>query len=193
MKLRKFIERIKTVFGETNPHHRFWQSVESYKECKKPLGDTLIHRFLQGIWLHTLKGDWANTSNIWPPQRNCHSHNDALWKHKSKSSITRWKHRLLWHCCWCSAKGHISSIFVHNLPRRLTLNVDWSDERKWLYTKKARSRPYPAQTITGADYADDIALLAITPTQAEPLQQSLELAAGGIGLYMNADNWVDVF
>ena len=34
---------------------------------------------------------------------------------------------------------------------------------------KKRSRRYPAKTITDADYADDIALLANTPNQAETL------------------------
>ena len=53
--------------------------------------------------------------------------------------------------------------------------------------KKIRSRRYPAETITDKDYADDIALLANTPTQAESLLHSLELAAEGIGLYMDAD------
>ena len=52
---------------------------------------------------------------------------------------------------------------------------------------KERSRRYPAQTITDADYADDIALLANLPAQAESLQHSLERAAGGIGLHVNAD------
>ena len=32
--------------------------------------------------------------------------------------------------------------------------------------QKVRSRRYPAQTITDADYADDIALLTNTPAQA---------------------------
>ena len=41
-----------------------------------------------------------------------------------------------------------------------------------------RSRRYPAQTITDADYADDIELLAYTPTQAESLLHCLEWAAG---------------
>ena len=49
---------------------------------------------------------------------------------------------------------------------------------------KERSRRYPAQTIT--DYADDIALLANTPAQAESLLHSLERAAAGIGLHVNA-------
>ena len=40
--------------------------------------------------------------------------------------------------------------------------------------------------FTDADYADDIALLANTPNQAETLLHSLERAAAGIGLYVNA-------
>ena len=52
---------------------------------------------------------------------------------------------------------------------------------------KGRSRRYPTQTITDADYADDIALLVNKPTQAESLLHSLERAAGGIGFYVNAD------
>ena len=38
-----------------------------------------------------------------------------------------------------------------------------------------------------ANYADHIALLANTPTQAKSLLHSLEWAAGGIGLHVNAD------
>ena len=53
--------------------------------------------------------------------------------------------------------------------------------------KKLRSRRYPAQTITDADYADDIALLANTLTQAESLLHSLEQAAGDISRHVNAD------
>ena len=53
--------------------------------------------------------------------------------------------------------------------------------------EKAKSRIYSAQTITDADYADDIALLTNTPTQAESLLHSLVREAGGIGLHVNAD------
>ena len=52
---------------------------------------------------------------------------------------------------------------------------------------KERSRRYHAHAITDAHYADDIALLANTPTQAESLLHSLVRAAGGIGLHGNAD------
>ena len=38
-----------------------------------------------------------------------------------------------------------------------------------------------------ADYVDEIALLANTPTQAKSLLHSLKQAAGGIGLHINVD------
>ena len=53
--------------------------------------------------------------------------------------------------------------------------------------RKARSRRYRVETVTDADYADDIELLANIPTQAESLLYSLEQAAENIGLHMNAD------
>ena len=52
---------------------------------------------------------------------------------------------------------------------------------------KLAMEEYHAQTITDADYADDIALLANTHAQAEYLQHSLERGAVGIGLHFNAD------
>ena len=50
---------------------------------------------------------------------------------------------------------------------------------------KEISRIYPAQRITGADYADDIALQANTPAQAETLLYSLVRVAASIGLHVN--------
>ena len=52
---------------------------------------------------------------------------------------------------------------------------------------KERSRRYPAQTIKDADYADDMALLANTPAQAETLLHSLGRAAAGTGLHVNTE------
>ena len=58
-------------------------------------------------------------------------------------------------------------------------------ENGFKLTKK-RSRRYPAKPITDADYAEDIAILANIPNQAETLLHSLERAAVGIGLHVNA-------
>ena len=67
-----------------------------------------------------------------------------------------------------------------NSHRKITMIID-----KIELTKK-RSRRYPAKTITDADYADDIAILASTPNQAKTLLHSLERVAAGIGLPVNA-------
>ena len=67
----------------------------------------------------------------------------------------------------------------------LRTSIDKIRENSFELTKK-RSRRYPAKTITDADYADDIAILANTPNQAETPLHSLERAAVGIGLHDNA-------
>ena len=64
-------------------------------------------------------------------------------------------------------------------------SIDKIKENGFELTKK-RSRRYPATTITDADYADDIAILANTPDQAETLLHSLERTAASIGLHVNA-------
>ena len=61
--------------------------------------------------------------------------------------------------------------------------IDKIRENRFELTKK-KSRRYPAKTITDADYADDKALLANTPNQAEKLLHSLERAAAGIDLHV---------
>jgi len=76
-------------------------------------------------------------------------------------------------------------IFVICLDYVLRTSLDTIKE-KGFTLKKARSRRYPAQTVTDADYADDLALLADTPAQAESLLHSLEEAAKDIGLYVNS-------
>ena len=76
-------------------------------------------------------------------------------------------------------------LFIICLDYVLRTSLDKIRENGFELTKK-RSRSYPAKTITDADYAEDIAILANTPNQAETLLHSLERAAAGIGLYVNA-------
>ena len=76
-------------------------------------------------------------------------------------------------------------LFIICLDYMLRTSIDKIRENGFELTKK-RSRRYSAKTITDANYADDIALLANTPNQAETLLHSLELAAAGIGLHVNA-------
>ena len=76
-------------------------------------------------------------------------------------------------------------LFIICLDYVLRTSIDKIKENGFELTKK-RSRRYPATTITDADYADDIAILANTLDQAETLLHSLERAAASIGLHVNA-------
>ena len=78
-----------------------------------------------------------------------------------------------------------SYLFIICLDNVLRTSIDKMKENGFKHTKE-RSRRYPAQTITEADYTDDIVLLANTPVQAETLLHNLERAAAGIGLHVNA-------
>ena len=76
-------------------------------------------------------------------------------------------------------------LFIICLDYELRTSIDKNRENGLKLTKE-RSRKYPAQTITDADNANDIALLANAPAQAETLLHSLERAGAGIGLHINA-------
>ena len=76
-------------------------------------------------------------------------------------------------------------LFIICLDYVLRTSIDKIRENGFVLKKK-RSRRHPVKTITDADNADDIALPANTPNQAEKLLHSLELAAAGIGLHVSA-------
>ena len=72
-------------------------------------------------------------------------------------------------------------LFIICLDYVLRTSIDKIKENSFKLTKE-RSRRYPAKSITDADYTDYIAHLA----QAETRSHSLERAAAGIGLHVNA-------
>ena len=126
------------------------------------------------------EGRW----NIRHTKRDRRCNNDSLQKHQSESTFTGWRHRILRHCSRSTARGH-AYIFIIFLDYVLRTSIDKILKNGFKLTKK-RSRRYPAKTITDADNADDIAILANTPNQAEALLHSLEQATAGIGLHVNA-------
>ena len=77
-------------------------------------------------------------------------------------------------------------LFIICLDCALRTSIDKMKDNGFKLTKE-RSRRCPAQTITDADYTDDIVLLENTPTQAEILLHSQERAAAGIGRHFNVD------
>ena len=80
----------------------------------------------------------------------------------------------------------VPSMSEIDLLKEYSYSVGILDANGFKLTKE-RSRRYPTQTIIDGDYADDIALLANAPAQAETLLHSLEWAAAGIGLHVNAN------
>ena len=65
------------------------------------------------------------------------------------------------------------------------MNVNRFKKRKenGFTLKMTRSRGYPVETTTNADYADYLVLHTNTPAQAESLRNSREQATGSIGFY----------
>ena len=76
-------------------------------------------------------------------------------------------------------------LFIICLDYVLRTSIDKIRESGFELTKK-RSRRHRTKTITDADYADDVAIQANKPNQAETLLHSLERAAADIGLHVNA-------
>ena len=76
-------------------------------------------------------------------------------------------------------------LFIICLDYVLRTSINNIKENGFKLTKE-RSQRYPAETITDTDNADDMALLANAPAQPETLLYSLERAAAGIGLHVNA-------
>ena len=73
-------------------------------------------------------------------------------------------------------------LFIICLDYMLRTSIDKIKENGFEQTKKKKKK-----TITDyADYADDIAFLANAPTHAQTLLHSLERAAAGIDLHVNA-------
>ena len=69
----------------------------------------------QRHWLHTQREDDANTSCL--PKETVAAIMMLYKKHKSKSPLTGWRHRLLRHCSMCAARRHINSMPIYYLPR----------------------------------------------------------------------------
>ena len=76
-------------------------------------------------------------------------------------------------------------LFIICLDYMLRTSIDKIKENSFKLTKE-RSKRCPTKTITNANYTDDIVLQANVPAQAETQLLSLEWAAAGISLHVNA-------
>ena len=77
-------------------------------------------------------------------------------------------------------------LFIICLDYVLRTSIDLMKENYFKLAKE-RSSIYTAQTITDAEYSDDIALIANLSAQTKSLLHILERAAHGIGLLINEE------
>ena len=143
----------------------------------KAFGQKTYRRLYQGFRFHTQRESGTNPTSIRPTRRNCSSN-----KVRSPDGDTEY-----FDIVAGVLQGDTLApyLFIVCLDYVLRTSIDKIRENGFELTKK-RSKRYPARTITDADYADAIALLANTPNQAETLLHSLERSAADIGLHVNA-------
>ena len=143
-------------------------------------------RLYQGLRFHTQREDGANPTSIRPTKRNRSSDNDSLQKHQSESTSPDGDTEYFDIVAGVLQGDTLTPyLFIICLDYVLRTSIDKIRENGFELTKR-RSKRYPAKTITDADYADYLALLANTLNQAETLLHSLERATAGIGLHVNA-------
>ena len=65
-----------------------------------------------------------DSTSIQSTERNGSSNNDSLQKHKSESTFTGWRHRILRHCSRSSTRGHASPIPLYHLSRLHAQNIN---------------------------------------------------------------------
>ena len=102
----------------------------------------------------------AHTSRLRSPQRNCRSHNDAIYKHDSKihslDSKTDNFDIVAGMLQWDTLHPYL---FIICRDYVLRMSIDLNSSK----LAKERSRTYLHKPIMDVDYADDIARLANTP------------------------------
>ena len=177
-----FIYRIVSVFPL---HGQFWGT----QVCsnKHMLGWYVNLIIKTGLWLFLLGDNWSFKSlNLGQPKETVAVitiiYRNTKVKVRSQNGDTEY---------FDNVAGVLQGdtlapyLFIICLDYVLRTSINNIRENGFELTKK-RSRRYSAKTITDTDYVDDIAILANTPNQAETLLYSLEWAAAGIGLHVNA-------
>ena len=154
---------------------------------KKPAGDITICRLYQGLRFHSQREDGTNPTSIRPTKKKTVAAITILYRNTKVKIRSPDGDTEYFDIVAGLLEGDTLApyLFIICLDYVLKTSIDKIRENGFELTKK-RSRRYPAKTITDADYADDIALLANTPIQTETLLHSLERAAAAIGLHVNA-------
>ena len=114
----------------------------------------------------------GNTFSIWSPQINCNRYNDVFNKEKKKEKTTA---ATMYYSLDGDAgffdivTGVLQRYALTQFLSRICLDyvfrtsIDFLKENSFTVKRKKVRRQYHAETITDADYKDDLLLLANTP------------------------------
>ena len=188
-KLTTYLGRTKMASGEIDPSpHKFWLSVEFLKVYaqKNLRATTSLVDFTKAFdSIHKRKMEQMLLANGLPEETVAAImmlYRNTKVNVRSPDGLTDYFDIVAGVLQGDTLAPYLFIICLHYVLR---ISIDKIKENGFKLTKE-RSRRYPAKTITDADYADDIALLANAPAQAETLLHNLERAATGIGLHVNA-------
>ena len=178
------------AFGEIDPpHHKFWLSVEFLKlYVKKKLESTisLVDFYKAFDSIHSGKIKQILLANGLPKETVAGIM--ILYKNRKVKICSPDRDTNYFDIVVRVLQGDTLALYLFIICQDYVLraSIDLMKENGFKLTKE-RSRRYPAQTITDADYANDKVLSANTPAQAETLLHRLEGADAGIGFHVNAD------
>ena len=160
--------------------------VDSWRRTgKKPTGDITICQLYPGLRFHS-EGRWNKSyKHTAYPKETVAAIMILYRNNKVKVRSPDWDTEYFDIVGVWQGDMLAPYLFIICLDYVLRTSIDKIRENGFELTKK-RSRRYPAKTITNANYADDITILANTPNQAKTLLHSLEWAAASIGLHVNA-------
>ena len=134
--------------------------------CKKPRGDIIICRLLQGIWLHAQREDGAKLLAYSLPKETVAAIMMLYENTKEKVRSPNGDTDVFDIVAGVQQGDTLAPYeFIICLDYVLRTLVDLMEENCFTL-EKARSRRYSARTITDADSVDDKALLANTSTRA---------------------------
>ena len=128
---------------------------------------TIISRFLQGIWFHTLRKDVENTSSLWFSPKTVTAiimfYRNTKVEVRSQDGDTDFFDIMvgvLQGDIWAPYQFITCLDYVLRTSRNLIYENSFT-------LKKAKSRRYVAETITNAHFVDDVGHLSNTSAQAE--------------------------
>ena len=155
------------------------------RTCRKPWHNNIIHRLLLGLWLRT---QMKQILLAYSPPKETITAIMMLYKNTKVKVRSMDGDTGYFNIVANVLQGDILApyLLIICFDYMLRMSIDIMKGTSFKLTKE-RSRRYPAQTITDADYANDIAFLANTTAQAETLLACLERVAGSFGLHVNAD------